>query len=126
MHDATEGGVFGALYELALSSGRTLRVDRRAMIVSEESGLVCRMFGLDPLVTVSEGTLLVTCRPDRSSEVLRRLSGKRIKAAVIGSVGRRGPGRLVTGSGGKALQYVPPKFDPYWDAYRIGLEKGWK
>jgi hydrogenase maturation factor len=126
MHDATEGGVLGALYELASSSGRKLHIDRAAIIVSEESRRVCGLFGLDPFVTVSEGTLLVTCRPHRSPEVLRRLQKKGIAAAVIGDVGKHGSGRLVVTSDGRSRQYVPPKFDPYWRAYTTGLEKGWK
>jgi hydrogenase maturation factor len=126
MHDATEGGVLGAIYELAQSSKRTLRVDRRRIIVSEESGLVCRLFGLDPLVTVSEGTLLVTCRPHRSRKLLEKFQGRGIQAAVIGDVGVQESGRLMIGSGGKDMRYVPPKFDPYWNAYTDGLEKRWK
>lgn len=126
MHDATEGGVFGALYELARSSSRIIRVDRGSVIVSEESELVCKMFGLDPLVTLSEGTLLITCRPHRSPKLLRRLHEEEIEAASIGDVGVQGSGRLILSSGGKGQRYVPPKFDPYWGAYVGGLEKGWK
>ncbi|MDA4136247.1 MAG: AIR synthase family protein [Thaumarchaeota archaeon] len=126
MHDATEGGVLGALYELAQSSKRTVQIDKRKVIVSEESARVCGMFGLDPLVTVSEGTLLVTCRPHRSPEVLRRLLKKGISAAVIGSAGKRGQGRLLVSSGAKGVHYVPPKLDPYWEVYARGIEKGWK
>jgi hydrogenase expression/formation protein HypE len=126
MHDATEGGVLGALYELAQSSGRTFKVEKERFIVSEVSGQVCSMFGLDPLLTISEGTLLITCRPGRSAEVLRRLSRKKVAAAVIGRAGKRGAGRLLVASGDKTAAYVPPKSDPYWAAYSRGLEEGWK
>ncbi len=60
MHDATEGGVMGGLYELARTSGRTLRVERERIYVSAESRAVCAAYDLDPLVTVSEGTLLIS------------------------------------------------------------------
>jgi hydrogenase maturation factor len=126
MHDATEGGVLGALYELAQSGKRTLRIAKEDLMLSEESRRVCGLFGLDPFVTVSEGTLLITCSPQGSSEVLRRLGKKRIAAAVIGNVGETGRGRLIVTAGGKDRSYVPPKFDPYWSAYTSGLEKGWK
>lgn len=127
MHDATEGGVFGALYELAQSSGRTLNVDRERMLVSDVSERVCGLFGLDPLLTVSEGTLIVTCRHESSSEVVSRLSDRGIAAAVIGTAG--GPTRrrlLVSARGRNAAEFVPPRFDPYWAAYSRGLENGWK
>ncbi len=126
MHDATEGGVLGALYELAQSSRRALEVDRAQVIVSEVSRRVCSMFGLDPLLTISEGTLLVTCRPGRSADVLGKLAGRKIPAAVIGKAGRGGRGKLTILADGKSSEYVPPKTDPYWRAYSGGLERGWK
>jgi hydrogenase maturation factor len=129
MHDATEGGVLGALYELARSSGRELSVESGSIHVSEESSAVCAAFRLDPLVTLSEGTLIITCRPRRSEEVLRALSGKGIAGFRIGRVVGRGPrgGRLSLSSvGGRAREFSPPKFDPYWGAYAEGVENGWK
>ncbi len=128
MHDATEGGVLGALYELARASGRELSVERERIYVSEESSAVCAAFGLDPLVTLSEGTLVITCRPERVEEGMRALSRKGIRGFGIGRVGtRRGEGRLsLSSAGGRAREFIPPKFDPYWRAYAKGVENGWK
>ncbi len=126
MHDATEGGVYGALYELAQSSRRTLKVDRERMLLSDVSERVCGMFGLDPMLTISEGTLIITCRPQASPEVVRRLSVKGIAAAVVGRAGQRARARLLVSSRGATGEYVPPKHDPYWAAYAHGLENGWK
>ncbi len=125
MHDATEGGVMGGLYELARTSGRTLRVEKERIYVSAESKAVCAAYDLDPLVTVSEGTLLISCRPDRSDDVLRRLAAKRIDGFRVGTVGARSP-RLSLSEGGTLRAYVPPKFDPYWAVYAKGVEMGWK
>ena len=126
MHDATEGGVLGGLYELARTSGRTLRVDRESIRVSPETASICAAFEIDPLVTISEGTLLITCRPRSSREVMKRLAAKGIESFKIGTVeGGRRPGlRLMRGSSGET--YVPPKIDPYWDAYSRGVKMGWK
>jgi hydrogenase expression/formation protein HypE len=145
MHDATEGGVLGGLYELARSGESSLTIQRDEIIITQESAGVCRLFGLDPLVTLSEGTLLLTCRPEASARVLRRLSDKGISASVIGEVARGADGsgggrkregrrtrsksrqgRLLLTADGKTASYLPPKFDPYWAAYTEGLEKGWK
>jgi hydrogenase expression/formation protein HypE len=126
MHDATEGGLLGGIYELAVSSGRTLEVDLDHVIISEETSKLCLSFGLDPLITLSEGTLLLTCIPERSDEVLRRLRKEKIHAASIGKVGRKGGGRVLLGPTDGRREYVPPKFDPYWKVYAEGVEKGWK
>lgn len=126
MHDATEGGVLGGLYELAKTSGRTLRVDREEIHVSGESRSVCVAFGLDPLVTISEGTLLIACRPDRSPAVLDRLAAKKIEGFRIGRVQGRGPKLLMSEGGSTRRAYVPPKFDPYWKVYAAGVKGGWR
>jgi hydrogenase maturation factor len=129
MHDATEGGVLGALYELARSSGRELSVEKQRIHVSEETQAVCAAFDLDPLVTLSEGALIITCRPEKVDGVLRELSKKGIHGFRIGLVGGRegDEGRLsLSSAGGHARDYVPPRFDPYWRAYANGVENGWK
>ena len=64
MHDATEGGVLGGLFELSSACGLPVVVRREAIHVPEEASAVCGAFGLDPLTTLSEGTLIVTCRPE--------------------------------------------------------------
>jgi hydrogenase expression/formation protein HypE len=125
MHDATEGGVLGGLYELARTSRKALIVEREKIHVPRVNRLVCEAFGLDPLATISEGTLLITCRPKRSREVLRRLSAKEIAAYVIGRVEARGP-KLWLSEGGSRRSYAPPKLDSYWKVYAEGVKRGWK
>ncbi|TLX93508.1 MAG: AIR synthase [Thaumarchaeota archaeon] len=48
MHDATEGGVLGALHEHAVASGRSFLVEKRRIYVSDETRGVCSIFGMDP------------------------------------------------------------------------------
>ena len=125
MHDATEGGVLGGLYELAHTSGLTLRIELEKIHVSTESRSVCSAFGIDPLVTLSEGALLITCRPASTLRVLRKLVSGGIEARKIGSAVGRSP-RLEVSQRGSTRGYVPPRFDPYWEVYAKGVKKGWK
>ena len=125
MHDATEGGVLGGLYEMARSSRRDYEVDVEKVLVPEVCESVCRLFGLDPLTTVSEGSLLLTCSPDKSREVVSRLSSEGIAADVVGKVRGKG-GRLLLGRRGKKAAYDPPREDPYWKVYAEGVANGWK
>ncbi len=125
MHDATEGGVLGGLYELASSSGRTLQIERDRIHVTRESRSVCEAFGIDPLTTISEGTLLVACRPDRSPELMKALAGSGIESFGVGVVGGSGP-RLRVAWRGRNQSYVPPKLDPYWKVYSKGVRDGWR
>lgn len=115
MHDATEGGVLGGLEEMAAASGNAFHVDTGAIPVSREAGAVCRAFGLDPLRSLSEGTLLITCGRAGAPSLERELAGARIPAARVGTV-KTGEGLWATGKGGRARK-VRHSGDLYWEAY---------
>ena len=86
MHDPTEGGLSGGIYELARAAGVGILVDAEAVRTYPETDLLCRVFGLDPLGLIASGSLLLTV-PRKSAEVaLDALSDEGIEAAVIGQV----------------------------------------
>jgi hydrogenase expression/formation protein HypE len=138
MHDATEGGVLGALYEISCASKRAIVVEREHIFVSKETRSICSLFGLnDPLVSLSTGTLIITCRPDKVEEVQGNLRRKgRVDSFVIGEVrdGRgEGDGGLWISAGRRNKDekvvepkpFIPPAGDPYWSAYSKAVERGW-
>jgi hydrogenase maturation factor len=125
MHDATEGGVLGGLSELAKACGRQIIIDRRKIFVSEETRAVCGAFGLDPLTTLSGGTLIITCGPGRTDELTSRLRKNEIDAFVIGRVGigEKEGIYVATGKSEPRLLGAPPK-DGYWEAYDRAVRTG--
>jgi hydrogenase maturation factor len=122
MHDATEGGVLGGLEEMACASETAFHVDEGRINVSEEVGAVCGVFGLDPLGSLSEGTLLVTCNPNRLDDVKDEFAGSGIPIQEIGSV-KAGAGLWVTKGGGHPKR-IKPRADRYWAAYRDAISAG--
>ena len=122
MHDATEGGVLGGLEEMAYASGTAFHVNEGRINVSEEVGAVCGAFGLDPVDSLSEGTLLVTCNPDRLDDLKDEFAGSGIPIREIGSV-RDGAGLWVTKGGGRPKR-IKPGADRYWAAYRDAIDAG--
>ena len=86
MHDATDGGVLGALDEMASASRKRFVVDPAEIPVSETAGSVCRCFGLDPLRTMGEGALLLTCSPGEVGGLRRAMSRAGIPVKEIGVV----------------------------------------
>lgn len=123
MHDATECGVWGGLSEIAEASGVGLEIDQAAVPVRPEVRAICDRFGMDPYTAISEGTLLLTCRPAAAGEVLGRLSDAGIEASRIGDVvlAERGV-RLVEGGRERVLEH--PRVDPFWEAYGKALAEG--
>ena len=125
MHDVTEGGLMGALYELSEASGNGLEIELSDVIVTEEAKRVCDLFEIDPYSTLSEGTLIISVKPEKAEKVLQALKSKGIRSAVIGKVTDLREGRWVKRNGVReALK--KPSFDPYWEAYWKAQQKGWK
>jgi len=125
MHDATEGGVVTALSELATASGKEIAVDLRLIPVPEDVGRVCSLFGLNPFETLSEGTLIVTCRPAKVAKLVRALLRNGIECFEVGEV-REGNVRNL---GAKKSMRLSPRTLPhekYWDVYAQGIEAGWR
>ncbi len=123
MHDATEGGVVGGLYEIAAASGVGMEVDERRVLYPPEVQMVCEAFGLDPLHAIAEGSLLITARARAVAGVLRNLARAGIAASVIGRVTAQPRKRLLRRSDGRTERLAIPKQDPFWPAFFKGLEK---
>jgi hydrogenase maturation factor len=125
MHDVTEGGLLGALYELSEASDVGLDIDLSNVIVTDEAKLICSLFNLDPFITLSEGTLIATVKPQKAEEVIKALESKGIRAKIIGRAMNRQHGRWVT-KDGKRKPLKKPHIDPYWKAYWKAHREGWK
>jgi hydrogenase expression/formation protein HypE len=124
MHDATEGGVLGGLSELAEASGSAVTADLEEIPVTREARVLCEAFGIDPLATMGEGALLVTCRPGASP----RLEG-RMRRSGIGArrIGRLAEGRgLWVSEGGAGPRRYSPRPDGYWASYARAIRSGMK
>jgi hydrogenase maturation factor len=116
MHDATEGGVFGGLTEVAAASGVGMRVDLASIPVRPEVRAVCEHTGMDPYAAISEGTLIATVVPHRADGFVAALAEEGIAAAVVGEVTGRGARTVLdTPQGERPLEH--PGLDPFWSAF---------
>jgi hydrogenase maturation factor len=124
MHDATEGGVIVGLIELASASDLGMIVDLGSISVSEESRALCDHFRIDPMVSLSEGSLIIASRPAKTDKIRSKLTSAGIPSSVVGSLTSKFRGcRAATGKGMRSLS--SPDVDPYWKAYSKGIERGW-
>ncbi len=123
MHDATEGGVMGGLFEIAAASRVGMEIDERLFVYPDEVRMVCEAFGLDPVRAIAEGSLLITARPGKSAGILARLRRKRIAASVIGRVLGDRRKRTMRRRDGRTEKLEVPEQDPFWPAFFEGLER---
>ena len=99
MHDPTEGGLSGGLYELA-AAGVGLEIDERAIPVMPECTRICESLGLDPLGLIASGSLLAAVDPNDAPTVVNSLRNGGIESRVIGRANdRAGEVTLRTTSG---------------------------
>jgi hydrogenase expression/formation protein HypE len=125
MHDVTEGGLLGALYELSGASQVGLEIDLSTVIVPVEAKRVCDLFDISPYSTLSEGTLIATVKTEHVQEVQHALEDKGVRNAIIGRVIDSKNGRWVK-TEGKKQPLEKPSSDPYWTAYWRAIQEGWK
>ncbi|MGC8911010.1 MAG: AIR synthase family protein [Nitrososphaeria archaeon] len=123
MHDATEGGVFGGIYEIAEASNVGVKVYLEKIKVSEETRRICEFFKIDPYKAISEGTLVLTVRPEGVSKVISALERKGIEAMVIGEITESGRGRKIVSDKFGEFELEFPEEDPFWKAFFETLEK---
>lgn len=116
MHDATEGGVLGGLIEVATASGVGMRVDLGAVPVRPEVRAVCDHVGIDPYISISEGTLICTVVAGRAAAFVRALADEGIEAAECGEVTEASRGMVVV-DGGREEPLAHPGLDPFWGAF---------
>lgn len=116
MHDATEGGVIGGLAEVATAAGLGMRVDLDAIPVRPEVRAVCEHVGIDPYVSISEGSLIATVVAGRAPAYVGALADEGIEAAVVGTVTDPSEGLVLVTDGSEGpLEH--PGLDPFWDAF---------
>lgn len=125
MHDATEGGVLGAIHEFAAAADCGIRVRLPSIPVAQETKQICELFNLDPYISLSEGSLLIAVRPMKADTLIEALRREDIAAANIGEFIPLGEGRWIeTDHGTQPLEAV--EIDPYWQAYAEAMKKGWR
>lgn len=107
MHDVTEGGIFGALWELAEASGVGLEIDMRKIPIRQETVEICEFFRISPYGLISSGSMLMASTDGNA--LVRALEREGIHAVVVG---KAVPGNDRILYNGEERRYLePPKAD---------------
>lgn len=84
MHDVTEGGVLGAVWEIAEASEKGVSVYRDKIPLAPETLEISKFYDIDPLKLISSGCMIITC-PDGEG-LVKKFFENGVKASVIGKV----------------------------------------
>ncbi|WP_114792697.1 AIR synthase family protein [Niabella yanshanensis] len=125
MHDVTEGGVLGAIYELCVASGCGAVIYNDSLPVDDAPARICEVFDLDPRYCVGAGAMIIACKKESSGEVIARLASRNIPCVEVGELREKQNGIiLVEGDEKNRLTYR--EADPYWEVFYKALKSGWK
>lgn len=107
MHDPTEGGLLGGLYEVAEAAGVGFEVNRSRVPIHPLVQRICEKMDIDPLRLISSGALIATA-PRFSSRVLAKVGGR-----IIGKILSRKQGMRVI-EDGREERIKGPIQDELW------------
>lgn len=107
MHDVTEGGIFGALWELSEASHVGMEIDLKKIPLKQETVEICEYFNINPYQLISSGVMLMVT--DKANALVEELHKNNIPAAVIGRI-VKGNDRVVINEDERRF-LVPPKSD---------------
>jgi len=82
MHDVSEGGIFGALWEMAESAGVGLEIDLKKIPIRQETVEICEFFDINPYKLLSGGCLLIAT--EDGNGLVMELEKENIPAVIIG------------------------------------------
>lgn len=117
MHDASEGGIFAALWELAEGAGVGLTIDLKKLPLRQETVEVCECCGVNPYRLLSGGCLIMTA--EDGPGLVESLHARDIPAVVVGKVTDKS-GRLILNE--DEVRYMDRPGDD--ELYRVLREDG--
>jgi len=116
MHDATEGGIAGGLQEMAWASNVGVIVFEEKIPIYAETEAICRALGIDPLRTISSGSLIIAAEPREAEKIVSALQRKGIRASIVGEfVEKKQIAHIVRRNGAK-LYLAKPVREELWKA----------
>jgi hydrogenase maturation factor len=111
MHDCTEGGVLGAVFEMSLASGLGFVLREEAVPVANETRLICRALSLDPLKLIGSGSVLLSVKKGKEAQVAKALATV-CRVTVIGEFTEKSRILIKKDGGEEAVSSAPE--DELW------------
>ena len=112
LHDITEGGLLGALYEMAASSGVGFCLDARSIPLHPLTQRLCEELQINPLRFISSGSLIIAC--PEATAMLQAMAAAGVSATCIGSFTEAS--RMVLRYLDRDEDIAPPVGDALWEA----------
>ena len=116
MHDVTEGGILGAVWEVCSGTNTGAEIIARDLPIDDLTMTVCAMLDLDPMRLISSGSMLIFVKQEKWDTLSSALSDSGIDASIIGTVKPAEHGIILIMKNGEKEPVGPPAPD---EIYKI-------
>jgi hydrogenase expression/formation protein HypE len=116
MHDVTEGGILGAVWETSVRTNTGAEILAGELPFDDLTLTVCALLDFDPMRLISSGSMLIYVKEEKWAPMSAALSDAGIDAKVIGSVKPKEHGVVLIMTNGESEVIEPPGPD---EIYKI-------
>jgi len=109
LHDVTEGGVYGAISEMASASKLGFIIEKDNFVVSREVKEICDKLNIDPAGLISSGTMLMSA--PKSLDISSLFADTGIEIFRVGRMIEKGSYII---ENGLKKEFNPPEKDELW------------
>ncbi len=110
MHDVTEGGILGAVWEMCQVAGVGVELQDNQISVAPVTRKICDHYEINPLRLISSGCMLIVVSEDKEEQMLAHLHNEGIEAGIIGEILDKEKGLYLIKEGHKE-EITPPQPD---------------
>lgn len=108
MHDVTEGGILGAVWEMCQIAGVGCMLQEEAIPVASVTRKICTHYDINCLRLISSGAMIIMAAPEKKEEMLQKLSEAGVPVCQIGSILPASEGLTLRHADGSSEAIDPP------------------
>ena len=110
MHDITEGGILGAVWEMCQISRMGAELWEQRIPIEPETKKICSFFHIDPLRLISSGSMVIIVSREKRDAMEQAMKEAGVSCAVIGKIREESYGiRLLSEK--DSTEVAPPSAD---------------
>ncbi|TFF97102.1 MAG: hydrogenase expression/formation protein [Promethearchaeota archaeon] len=103
LHDPTEGGLACGIAEMCIASNTGVLIEGKKIKILEEPKELSKVFKLNPLNTISSGSLLIAVKEADAEDLIEKLKRNKINAEKIGIFTQKDKGIIIQNQEGKKI-----------------------
>lgn len=116
MHDITEGGIFGAIWEATKATGKGIKINENLIPVKDITKEIMDILEIDPYRLISSGSMLIIAKEEKLKSIYEELAKLDVKISIIGEIINDG---VILEKDGQEFEIEPPASDELYKALSL-------